>query len=118
MAVLRLTRDSGYADRVRAYQVILDDARIGEISNGEKREFPIPPGLHHLRLKIDWCGSNTVEFAASEGDDPTMFQVKSSLRGRNVALALWYTLFDRNSYLRIEQPTKLVQQPSLSNDER
>ena len=102
MGLLRLTRDSGYADRARAYKVILDGAEIGEIRNGETRDYPISAGRHELRLKIDWCGSNVVEFTA-EGDAPTVFQVKSNLRGAHALLTFWYTFFARNSYLSIEQ---------------
>jgi hypothetical protein len=102
MASLTITRDSGYADRLRAYQVILDGERIGEIRNGETKEFSIGPGKHALSLKIDWCGSETVEFVLNP-EETLAFQVKSSLRGKRVFLSLWYALFARNSYLLLER---------------
>lgn len=102
MASLTITRDSGYADRLRAYQVVLDGERIGEIRNGETKEFSIGPGKHALSLKIDWCGSETIDFVVAPEEKPA-FQVKSGLRGKRVFLSLWYVLFARNSYLRLER---------------
>ena len=102
MASLTITRESGYADPLRAYKVVLNGERIGEIRNGETKEFSIGPGKHALSLKIDWCGSETVEFVVDREEKPA-FQVKSSLRGKRVFLSLWYVLFARNSYLLLEQ---------------
>jgi len=102
MAALTIVRDSGYADRMRAYKVILDGAVIGEIRNGETKEFRVTPGEHQLSLKIDWCGSKAIAFTAPEGDTP-VFRAKSNLRGLKVMAALWFVLFDRRSCLLIEQ---------------
>lgn len=102
MASLTITRDSGYADRLRAYQVVLDGERIGEIRNGETKEFSIASGKHVLSLKIDWCGSETAEFVVTPEEKP-VFQVKSGLRGNRAYLSLWYVLFARNSYLVLER---------------
>ena len=101
MPSLTITRDSGYADRLRAYRVVLDGERIGEVRNGGTKEFSIESGKHALSLRIDWCGSATVEFVATPEEKPA-FQVKSSLRGK-LFLSLWYVLFARNSYLVLER---------------
>ena len=101
MASLTVVRDSGYADRMRAYKVILDGAIIGEIRNGETKDFLVAPGEHQLSLKIDWCGSKAIAFTAAEGDTP-VFHAKSNLRGLKVMAALWFVLFDRRSYLLLE----------------
>ncbi|MGH9508424.1 MAG: hypothetical protein ACRD2Q_05775 [Terriglobales bacterium] len=81
--------------------MIIDGKKVGEISNGETKEFPIPAGQHQICLKIDWCGSNTVEFTVAESEKPT-FHARSNLRGRPW-LTLWYVFFARDSYLLIEQ---------------
>ncbi len=109
MAKLRIIRDSGYADRLRAYQVIVDSKQVGDLRDGQTKEFPVSAGQHQLSLKIDWCGSKTVLFSVAEGDTVT-FHAKSSLRGAMVFAALWYALFDRHSYLTIEpEPNQLVE---------
>jgi hypothetical protein len=102
MASLAIARDSGYADRLRAYQIVLDGERIGEIRDGEIKEFSIPSGKHTLSLKIDWCGSENVGFVMDSAEK-LAFQVKSNLRGLRLFLSLWYVLFARRSYLRLER---------------
>ena len=67
-ATLRLFRRSTYRDRVRAYKVILDGEKIGDIRNGEEETFPIAPGRHVLKLKIDWAGSPEMTFDVATGE--------------------------------------------------
>ena len=100
MAFLRIVRDSGYADRIRAYKVVVDGSTVGTIGDGETKEFLVSGGQHNVSLKIDWCGSNTIPFAVAEGDVAT-FDAKSNLRGGMLLAALWYITFARNSYLAI-----------------
>jgi hypothetical protein len=95
---ISLTRDSGYADKVRDYRVMLDGGEIGRIADGECKTFAVPPGKHALRLKIDWCGSNTVDFDLSAGGNAT-FRCGSSLRGARLVLGLYYSIIARNRYL-------------------
>src|SRR5271156_3708012 len=98
MTNLTIVRDSGYADRLRAYKIVLDGAAIGTIRNGETKTFPIFPGPHSLSLKIDWCGSKPAEFKAAGGVS-VAFDAKSNLRGSRIVGALWRSIFARNSWL-------------------
>jgi hypothetical protein len=102
MTNLTVVRDSGYADRLRAYKIVLDGVVIGTIGNGETKTFPIVPGPHSLSLKIDWCGSKPVKFAAADGTS-VAFDAKSNLRGPKIAGALWRSIFAWNSWLLLEQ---------------
>lgn len=104
MAMLRIKRDSGYADRLRAYSVILDGIQAGKIGNGEIKEFPIPPGQHELRLKVDWCGSNAIQFAASN-NDTLSFSARSNLRGMKLLAAVWYVFVAPKSWIVLERET-------------
>jgi hypothetical protein len=105
MASLTIMRDSGYADRIRKYKVVIDGVVVGHISNGETKEFSVSPGRHHLCMKIDWCGSKPVEFTATEQEAVT-FRARSNLRGLKLFGALWRVLFDRNSYILLERFSK------------
>ncbi len=98
VALLKLVRDSGYADRLRAYKVVLDGKEAGKIGDGETIEFPISAGQHSLSLKIDWCGSNTIQFTVLEGD-VIAFNAKSNLRGPRIWATLWCALFARDSWI-------------------
>ena len=101
MALMKIVRDSGYADHLRAYEVVLDGKVVGKIGNGETSEFPISNGQHDLSLKIDWCGSKVIQFTAAEGDVLT-FDAKSNFRGPALVGALWHVLFARNSWILLE----------------
>ncbi len=101
MATLRVIRDSGYADLVRAYSVKLDGKEIGTIKNGETKDFQVSSGNHELQIKIDWAGSKALAFVANESES-SVFRVASNLRGLRLFLALWYVIFDSSSYLVLE----------------
>jgi len=45
----------------------LSSKEAGKVGNGETIEFPISAGQHSLSLKIDWCGSNTIQFTVLGG---------------------------------------------------
>ena len=93
--MIRIKRDTGYVDRLRAYKVVLDGNVIGEIRNGQQVEFDVAPGKH--QLKIDWCHSNIVNFEMNQ--DSVQFECGSNLRGFKVLLAIFYMIFLRSKYI-------------------
>ncbi len=100
--MIKLTRDTGWTDRLRAYSVVVDGTDLGNIKNGENQEFPIAPGTHEIIIKVDWCSSNTITFVVKEGETLS-FSCGSSLRGIKVFLAIVYITFLRNKYLWLKQ---------------
>jgi hypothetical protein len=105
MAILSVTRDSGWADRARAYKVILDGTVIGKIHDGENFTHPIFPGEHALQLKIDWCGSQIIGFNAA-AEERCSFVCESNLRGFRMFLGFFYAFFDRNNYIKLARHSK------------
>lgn len=99
--MIKIKRDSGYADRIRAYKVILDEKVIGEIKNGQEVTLEVPKGNHQLYLKIDWCRSNTVNFDAN--DSAIKFECGSNLRGLKILLVMFYIIFFRDQYLWLKK---------------
>jgi hypothetical protein len=95
---LTISRDSGWADRLRDYRVLVDGIGVAGIGNGETKSIGVRPGKHVLSMEIDWCRSNAVTFEISE-DQAIRFLCGSSLRGARVVLAVYYVLFARNDYL-------------------
>lgn len=93
-----VTRANAYADHLRDYQLLLNDKEIGRIAQGETRIFNIPPGTHKLRLKIDWCGSNFIEFNITDGKC-CHFECGSNLTEIKLLFSLFYVIFARNQYL-------------------
>jgi hypothetical protein len=95
---ITISRDSGYADRLRDYRVLIDRIEVAGIGNGETKTLEVSPGEHDLSLKIDWCRSNAVSFEIS-ADQTVKFCCGSNLRGPRLVLAIYYVLFARNEYL-------------------
>lgn len=98
--MIRLKRDSGYVDRMRAYKVMLDGEQVAKIKNGEQIEIDVAPGNHELYLKIDWCQSNRIEFDLNK--NAMEFECGSSLRGDKFwipFIELYYITFKRKEYI-------------------
>jgi hypothetical protein len=100
MATLRISRDRGYADKIRAYKILLNDVPIGKLNEGKELETQIPPGKHRVKAKIDWCGSPELEFEAI-GNEQIIFKCESNLRGLRVFLAFFFVLLSWNQYLKL-----------------
>ena len=79
-ARLHLTRDSGFADLVRRYTVLVNGAVVGSIKNGGTFECEIPTGKSSIQLRVDWCGSEPCEIDAGEGQ-LVRLECGSNLRG-------------------------------------
>ena len=102
MASLTLIRDSGWADYFRTYRILLDGKLICEVRNGETKLVLVSPGEHSLAVRIDWGGSKTIQFTATE-NETISFHIKSNIRGWRLFLALWFALFDWNSYVELKR---------------
>ena len=68
MPTIAITRRPGVADRLRAYAVMIDDARIGTVRAGETFRCDVGTGRHEIRLTVDWCGSPTVVIDVGDRD--------------------------------------------------
>lgn len=56
--VITLSRAaSGWRDRLRRYQVIVDGERVATIKRGECLDLPVTPGWHTVHLQISWARS-------------------------------------------------------------
>ena len=58
-----------WKDRLRRYTVILDGTEVGKLRNGEAIELAVAPGLHHLLIKIEFVGSDPIQFAVASGEE-------------------------------------------------
>ena len=85
-----ITRVSEFRDRLRAYKIVLDGVVTSEIRTGQEINFEVSPGKHRLFLKIDWCGSNSIECG-------------NSLQGWRLILGLVYVIFLHNRYLWLKR---------------
>ncbi len=95
---ITVRRTTSYADRLRAYKIVLDGALVGTVRAGQSATVSTTPGRHSLVLRIDWCGSEEVSFEARTGEHIT-FECGSSLAGWRVLLAIVYMIFRTREYL-------------------
>lgn len=100
MSTLTVQRDIGWADKLRKYQIFVDDKEIGKIGEGEILRQQITPGQHVIEAKIDWCGSQPLQFTVNSEDRVVL--VRSELRGLSVFLALYTVIFNTREYLKLE----------------
>ena len=87
--MITLTRDPAFADALRAYQVVIDGATRGQVRRGENWSTDeLSPGAHSIRVKIDWAGSQTLDFVYQ--GRPIQFECGSNLKGWRCILAIAY----------------------------
>ena len=72
MTKIIINRTSEYNNRLRDFKIYINDNLIGEIANGETKQFDIEPGKHKLIAKIDWCSSQVFEFETIANEDKTI----------------------------------------------
>jgi hypothetical protein len=95
---ITVQRTTSYVDRLRAYKIKIDDVVVGKVKARDSVTMPIIPGRHLIVLRIDWCGSETIDFEVQPGEHVT-FECGSSLQGWRILLGLLYITFLTNQYL-------------------
>lgn len=96
-----LKRNNQWANRIRKYKIILNNQKIGTISNDKEEFFEVKPGQHELFLKIDWTRSNKYQFTIKEGQTINLV-CGCVLKGWKLFFVLIYIFLLFNSYLYIE----------------
>lgn len=99
-----IKRNSGYADKLRPYEIVLDGKVIGEVKNNQTVELHISGDVHSLHMKIDWCRSNIINFESNK--DITEFECGSNLRGFKIIFSIIYVIFLRDQYIWLSQISK------------
>ena len=67
-SMLRVTRLSHLLDRLRAWDIVLDETVVGRVANGKFVDGPIECGHHTVRLGHRWWGSARVPFTVGDLD--------------------------------------------------
>lgn len=100
VAHITLSRDSGWTDRIRKYNILIDGKVAAEIGNGETITLPVSPGIHTVQARLDWARSPALTFNTEGGS--TRFRVLSNLRGWRVMLAVIYAFLPM-LWIRLEK---------------
>jgi len=103
-AHITIQRGKSYADRLRAYKVVVDGVVVASVRAGQSVTVPVSAGSHSLGLRIDWCSSEELQFEARTGERIT-FECGVSLAGWRVWFALFYIIFRTHQYLWLRRAT-------------
>lgn len=68
MGQLLIKRRSEWINRGRNIRLYLNEQEIGSIENGETKKFELKPDSYNLIARIDWCGSQVLNFKLNEGE--------------------------------------------------
>lgn len=101
---ITVSRTTSYADRLRAYKVKVDGMVVGSVRARKSVTVPVSPGRHSLVLRIDWCGSEQIDFEIQPGEH-VFFDCGSSLAGWRLLLAVFYITFRAHQYLWLRRAT-------------
>ena len=103
-AQITVRRTTSYADRLRAYKIKIDGVITGAVRAHESVTIPVSSGRHSLVIRIDWCGSQQIDFDVQPGEH-IFFECGSSLAGWRVLFAFFYIIFRTNQYLWLRRAT-------------
>ena len=99
---LEVYRPKQFADKVRDYQLWIDDKKVANIKPNDTQVISLPKGCKKLKATIDWCSSP--EFLVSDIKDGRVV-VKNAFAGnffKATLLPLYYISFGRKKCLAIE----------------
>lgn len=97
-AIIHIRRVAkGWADRRRAYEVIVDGNSRGSLKPGEELDIEVEPGRQEVYLKIDWGYSRMLDLELGSGAEARL-----ECGPRNALGALYWITFGRKSYIKLE----------------
>lgn len=99
MATLRIERaPNGWTDKLRAYDVVVNEKKRAELGPGEHRDIGIEAGQVVVYLTLDSARSRAITLDVKAGEE-----VRLRCRPRSALTALYRILFQRNNYMHLER---------------
>ena len=99
--MVRITRKLQNVDMLRAYKIYIDGVYRGKIKFDETKEFKVEKGIHKVRAKIDWGGSNTLSVDVS--DSVVELEVGNAVTGWKSLFLKYYITFGAHKYLFLRE---------------
>jgi hypothetical protein len=62
-------------DRLRSYDVMIDEQRWAQVRRGKTVVVDVPAGPHDVRVKIDWTGSPALHVEVKPGEQINLVAV-------------------------------------------
>lgn len=110
MHSITITRESGYGvDRLRPYDVFIDDKRVLNINEGECKQFAASPGARSVSLRVDWCRSHTLQLATEDGQSTELWCWPKA----RIYTWPFFLTFGWNRYIALSRQPKIGHAPSM-----
>ena len=87
----------GWADSLRAYEVIVNEEKRAELRSGEKKTIELDPGHIEVYLRIDSARSRKIAVQLESGTEVRLY-----CRPRSALTALYRATLGRRNYMRLE----------------
>jgi hypothetical protein len=101
-SVVKIMRKEKWGDSWRLYEIILDGENVGSIFATQTISVPVEPGHHSLKMKIDWGGSEEINFSIGSGEE-IIFECESGLSIGQALLIPYYLIFRPNNWISLKQ---------------
>lgn len=101
MPKIVINRSSEYSNKLRKIEIHIENKKIGEINDGETKEFVVEPDEHKLTAKIDWCKSKDLIISVKDEETKTI-----DLSSRNPIESLYFVTFRKDRYLQLKLTEK------------
>ena len=85
LSVLHLIRQPAFGYSIRAFQIFLDDQKVGVIHNKESCTLEVQAGHHSIFLRIDWVTTPPLTFDIAPGENVT-FLCQAQLMSQYIKL--------------------------------
>lgn len=91
-SMIIVSRTSQLSNKFVPLSLYIDGVKVGSLSDGERSEFRIAPGLHTMQAKVNISASNEVQFEVKENKN-IEFELGSNINVmKNVLLAISHPL--------------------------
>jgi len=95
-------RKKSWGDTWRFFEIILDGKNIWIIFATQTISVRVEPGHYSLKMKIDWGGSEEINFSIGSGEEIT-FECKSAFYILQALLIPYYATFGKNKWILLKQ---------------
>lgn len=81
-AIITINRPYNFTYALRAYNVFIDDVKVGKVKNSHEENFEVQPGRHSVYVKIDFYKSRSVEIDLQPKEAVTLIcGIKEGING-------------------------------------
>jgi hypothetical protein len=102
-SVLKIMRkNNGFVDLLRSYEIILDGKNVGIVFPNQTTSVVVEPGHHSLKMKIDWFGSEEINFNIGSGEDIT-FECEPRHPIVGALLMPYHLMFEPNNWILLKR---------------